>query len=323
MHILGLANGTPSGNSEILLKAALTAATEIDSTLTTSWIHVPSISIPTNPVPLDSPVGFDLASKLNVASNNAPDDRAAVREAILDADAILVSTPTYSHQPLGTLKLLMDRIGGPALDVTFGKTFNPDKLDPRLSKPRVLAFIAVGGSSTPDQFTMVLPSLHLLFYALHARIVDQFIGQDLGTSGAVCLHDDLISRAQRMGKNLASEIGKAYDDAQYLGDEEDGACPHCHLAKIELLPEHGKNAIGCTTCGTRGSIAVDQDGNILPAWEEESRWSCLTWAGKLQHAKDIMSWAKRDAPRNAEVKEGQESWKKIDVQQVVLPSQSM
>ncbi|CAD0108655.1 unnamed protein product [Aureobasidium uvarum] len=321
MHILGLANGTPSGNSEILLKAALTAAIVFDSSITTSWIHVPSISIPTNPAPLDSPVGFDLASKLNVASNNAPDDRAAVREAILDADAIIISTPTYSHQPLGTLKLLMDRIGGPALDVTFGKTFNPDKLDPRLSKPRVLGFIAVGGSSTPDQFTMVLPTLHLLFYALHARVVDQFIGQDLGSSGAVSLHEDLISRAQRMGKNLASQIGKSYDDAGYLGDEQEGACPHCHLAKIELLPEHGKNAIGCTTCGTRGTLAVTGDDTMLPVWEEDSKWSCLTWAGKLQHAKDIVSWAKRDEPRKADIKDGQEKWKKVFVQQVTLPSQ--
>ncbi|KAI4719392.1 flavoprotein [Aureobasidium sp. EXF-10727] len=321
MHILGLANGTPSGNSEILLKAALTAATESDSSITTSWIHVPSISIPTNPTPLDSPVGFDLASKLNVASNNAPDDRAAVRDAILNADAIIVSTPTYSHQPLGTLKLLMDRIGGPALDVTFGKTFNPDKLDPRLSKPRVLSFIAVGGSSTPDQFTMVLPTLHLLFYALHARVVDQFIGQDLGSSGAVCLHQDLVARAQRMGKSLASQIGKSYDDVEYLGDAQEGACPHCHLAKIELLPEHGRNAIGCTTCGTRGKLTVDQSGDILTAWEEDSKWSCLTWAGKLQHAKDIVSWAKRDGPRKANIKDGQESWKKVFVQQVTLPSQ--
>ncbi|KAG9525190.1 flavoprotein, partial [Aureobasidium melanogenum] len=321
MHILGLANGTPSGNSEILLKAALTAATGSDSSITTSWIYVPSISIPTNPAPLDSPVGFDLASKLNVASNNAPDDRAAVREAILDADAIIVSTPTYSHQPLGTLKLLMDRIGGPSLDVTFGKTFNPDKLDPRLSKPRVLGFIAVGGSSTPDQFTMALPTLHLLFYALHAKVVDQFIGQDLGSSGAVCLHADLISRAQRMGKNLASQLGKSYDDAEYMGDEEDGACPHCHLAKIELLPEHGKNAIGCTTCGTRGHLTVNEHGKILPVWEDESKWSCLTWAGKLQHAKDIVSWAKRDEPRKPDIKEGQERWKQVVVQQINLPSQ--
>ena len=321
MHILGLGNGTPSGNSEILLKAALTAATESDSTITTSWIHVPSISIPTNPAPLDSPVGFDLASKLNVASNNAPDDRAAVREAILDADAIIVSTPTYSHQPLGTLKLLMDRIGGPSLDVTFGKTFNPDKLDPRLSKPRVLGFIAVGGSSTPDQFTMVLPTLHLLFYALHAKVVDQFIGQDLGSSGAVCLHQDLISQAQNMGKNIASQVGKSYDDAEYLGEQEEGACPHCHLSKIELLPAHGKNAIGCTTCGTRGNLVVREDGAVLPEWEEESKWSCLTWVGKLQHAKDIVSWAKRDAPRKESIKEGQERWKKVIVEQISLPSQ--
>jgi multimeric flavodoxin WrbA len=323
MHILGLANGAPSGNSEILLKAALTAATESNSSITASWIHVLSISIPTNPAPLHSPVGFDLASKSNITSNDAPDDRAAVREAILDADAIIVSTPTYSHQPLGTLKLLMDRIGGPSLDVTFGKTSNPDKVDPRLSKSRVLGFIAVGGSSTPDQFTMVLPTLHLLFYALHAKIVDQFIGQDLGSSGAVCLHQNLISRAQKMGKNIASQLGKSYDNAEYLGEQEEGACPHCHLAKIELLPAHGKNAIGCTTCGARSKLVVREDGHVLPVWEEDSKWSCLTWAGKLQHSRDIMSWAKRDAPKKESIKDSQERWKKVIVRQVALPSQAM
>jgi multimeric flavodoxin WrbA len=315
MHTLGLANGTPSGNSEILLKAALTAATKSDSTITTSWTHAPSISIPTNPARLDSPVGFDLASKLN-----APDDRAAVREAILNADAIIVSTPTYSHQPLGTWKLFMDRIGGPSLDVTFGQTFKPGALDPRLSKPRVSASIAVGRSSTPDQFTMVLPTLHLLFYALHAKAVDQFIGQHLGSSGAVCLHDDRIARAKRMVQSLASGLGKSYDEATYLSDEDAGAYPHCHHSKIELLPEHGKNAIGCTTCGTRGKLAVGQDGHGLSVWEEESKWSCLTRAGKLQHWYDIVSWAKRDEPRKPDIKNGQEEWEKVVVSQVTLPS---
>jgi hypothetical protein len=187
----------------------------------------------------------------------------------------------------------------------------------------VLGFIATGGSSTSDQFTMVLPTLHLLFYALHAKIVDQFIGQDLGSSGAVCLRQDLISRAQKMGKNIVSQLGKSYDDAEYLGEQEEGACPHCHLVKIEFLSVHGKNAIGCTTCGTRAKLVVREDGHVLPVWEEDSKWSCLTWAGKLQHSRDIMSWAKRDEPRKDSIKEGQERWKKVVVQQISLPSQGM
>jgi late competence protein required for DNA uptake (superfamily II DNA/RNA helicase) len=162
-----------------------------------------------------------------------------------------------------------------------------------------------------------------LFYALHAKVVDQFIGQDLGSSGAVCLDQDLIARAQKMSKNIASQMSKAYDDVEYLGEQEEGACPHCHLAKIELLPTHGKNAIGCTTCGNRGNLIVRDDGRVLPVWEEDSKWSCLTWAGKLQHSKDIVSWAKRDAPKKENIKEGQERWKKVVVQQVFLPSQSM
>jgi hypothetical protein len=60
---------------------------------------------------------------------------------------------------------------------------------------------------------------------------------------------------------------------------------------------------------------------VLPVWEEDSKWSCLTWAGKLQHAKDIMSWAKRDGPLKESIKEGQERWKKVIVQQEILPSQ--
>jgi len=321
MHILGLANGTPLGNSEILLKAALTAATESDPSITVSWIHVPSISIPTNPAPLDSPVGFDLASKSNASSNNAPDDRAAVREAILNADAIIVSTPTYSHQPLGTLKLLMDRVGGPSLDVTFGTMYSSNNLDQRLLKPRVLGFMAVGGSSSPDQYTMALPTLHLLFYALHAKVVDQFVGQGLGTSGAVAINDSLLQRAKSLGRNLTSQLGKSYDEAKYLGHEEHGACPHCHLSKIEFL-DFGKNSVGCTTCGTRGILTTDADGRVLPVWEEDSKWSCLTWSGKLQHSKDIVSWAKRDEPYKPAIFEKQQQWQKLSISQVSLPSQN-
>ena len=320
MHILGLSNGTPLGNSEILLKAALTAATEADSSVTVSWIHVPSVSIPTNPAPLDSPVGFDLASKSNASSNDAPDDRAVAREAILNADAIIVSTPTYSHQPLGALKLLMDRIGGPSMDVTFGTMFSSKTLDQRLLKPRVLGFMAVGGSSSPDQYTMALPSLHLLFYALHAKVVDQFIGQGLGTSGAVAINDELLQRAKTLGRNLASQLGKSFDEATYLGHEEHGACPHCHLSKIEFL-DFGKNSVGCTTCGTRGVLTVDADGRVSPVWEEDSKWSCLTWTGKLEHSKDIVSWAKRDEPFKPAILEAQQQWKKISIPQVALSSQ--
>lgn len=38
------------------------------------------------------------------------DGRAAVLNAILDSDTLIISTPIYSHQPVGMLKALADRI---------------------------------------------------------------------------------------------------------------------------------------------------------------------------------------------------------------------
>lgn len=76
--------------------------------------------------------------------------RKAILNVILDADAIIISTPTYSHQPPGVIKALFDRIGGPYVDASFAElvrqgqaagdpNFANMNFDPRLQKPRVLA----------------------------------------------------------------------------------------------------------------------------------------------------------------------------------------
>jgi len=44
MHILGLVNGSIGGNSEILLKATLLSTKHANPSITTSWIHVPSVA---------------------------------------------------------------------------------------------------------------------------------------------------------------------------------------------------------------------------------------------------------------------------------------
>src|SRR5262245_19961601 len=119
MHILGIANGSQGGNSEILLKAALRAATTANSSISTSWIHAPSVSIPRNPKPLSGAQDISLGvnSDLHSANGNVhydiPDDRASVLNAILDADALIFATAVYSHQPAGFLKAVVDRIMGP------------------------------------------------------------------------------------------------------------------------------------------------------------------------------------------------------------------
>src|SRR6478752_2930777 len=100
MHILGLCNGSLHGNSEILLKAALKAATATDSSITVSWIHVPAVVLPRQHLPFRddaSMIPYRDDGKEYQSRKREPDDRAAVFEAIMDADAIIIASPVYSH----------------------------------------------------------------------------------------------------------------------------------------------------------------------------------------------------------------------------------
>lgn len=342
MRLLGIANGTPGGNSEILLKAALTAATKIDSSISTSWIHAPSVTIPPNPTPLQGSMDISLgtnkwieASQTESSRSPIPDDRMAVLNAVLDADAIIIATPVYSHQPAGTLKALVDRIMGPLTDAAFAKRaleakkagdpkFASQNIDERLLKPRVVGFVAVAGSSTSDQVTMALPTLQNMVYSLHAKVVDQEIFLGYGSPGSVVSKSkgQAIVRAQKLGENVASQIGKDFDDCQYLGPEPPGACPYCHLSKIDLFCREG-NEIGCLVCGAEGVLDIGDDGVIRPVWKENSDLSCITMAGKEKHLDDIVTGGVQEMQElnsdpQFESKVGE--WRSVRIPIVPLPS---
>ncbi|KAF7591809.1 hypothetical protein BBP40_001080 [Aspergillus hancockii] len=158
MHILGIANGTIDGNSEILLKAALQAAQAKDPSISASWINTPSVSIPRNPRPFKAALDI---SKGTVARSGEPqreiekqdnvtDDRRHILEAILNADDLIIATPVYSHQPAGFLKAMTDRTLGPFTYATFVQRVlegqqrgDPRcagmKVDERILKPRVVS----------------------------------------------------------------------------------------------------------------------------------------------------------------------------------------
>ncbi|KAI1495388.1 flavoprotein [Biscogniauxia mediterranea] len=352
MHILGLCNGSIHGNSEILLKAALEAAKEFDSSITVSWIHVPSVALPRNHKPIKSdpsiiPYRNDdekTGKRANGNNNNIPpDDREAVFNAIMDADALIIASPVYSHAPAGTLKALADAILGPYADVSEsyrikarqesgqssnGTSNGPNSSaaaaavpNPRDLKPRVAGFIAVAGSAPefPEQWSMALPALHSVTYCLHARVVDQAVFPGFANAGAVLL-DNTLPRARALGARVASQMGRPYDEARYLGPEEDGACPYCHLLKLEF--RDGGNSVACVTCGAAGVLAVRPDGAIRPVWEKNSRVSCMTLEGKWKHLDDIARKLGAERPRLGEIKAELDRWKNLEFPLVPLPSNS-
>ncbi|PYI18973.1 flavo protein [Aspergillus violaceofuscus CBS 115571] len=313
MHMLGISNGTIAGNSEILLKAALQAAQRYDSSLTVSHIHAPSVAMPRNPKPLPGSQDISLGTVQRVGTHTiddvGSDDRQAVLEAILSADGLIIATPIYSHQPVGFLKAVVDRILGPFTDAAFVQRVLEGQrrgdpacdgvhVDARILKPRVVSFIAVAGSSLTDQITMALPTMHQYVYSLHAKVVDQHVFTGYGNPGAVAvMHDgQALTRARLLGERVASQLGRSFDEAQYLGLHRKGDCPYCHLSKIELDYTPG-NEIGCVTCGARGKLVVLDGGRIGTEWGRDSSISCITMEGNMKHVADIITGGQAEVDR--------------------------
>ncbi|QDS73270.1 hypothetical protein FKW77_004829 [Venturia effusa] len=336
MHILGIQNGSQNGNSSILLKAALLSAQKADPTITTSYIHIQSVSIPRNPVPL--PAAASTNTGIVPTSNNipspiypVPDDREAVRNAILDANALIFSSAVYSHQPPGALKAVLDTILGPFADASMAHRFAAGqargderyadaKFDPRLLRHRVVGFMAVAGSPFLSQITMALPTLHQMPYCLHAKVVDQIVFRGFAVPGAVLLDEaKTVRRAEVLGRNVVSQMGKSFDEAVFLGERREGDCPFCHLSTIEVDYTRG-NEIGCITCGHRGRLVVGDDGRIGPKWDEGEKESCITMAGKEKHQDDIMGAVAGELKKIETVKEKKEEWDRVSIPRAQIPS---
>lgn len=339
MHILGLANGSEGGNSTILLKAALQSAKQSNPTTTTSWIHIPSLSYPPNAGPLAHAQDVSLGS--NTGNNNHgsttstthPDDRPALYEAIMNADALIFSTAVYSHQPAGALKAALDKILGPYTDAAFATrvlrsqqrgdpSFAATHIDARILRPRVAGFLAVGGSTTPDQFSMALPTLHLFAYGLHVKVVDQYVVSGCANPGAVLGARDgaEMRRAGELGRRVASQMGKAFDEAVYLGPVVEGACPQCRLAKYDFFGGPAME-MGCVVCGNTGRFVVE-DGRVRVQWDEDSDFCCITWRGKEKHVDDIFKNGSAEWKGLQGNKEELQKWRSLDMGRVQLPSET-
>ncbi|KAJ4989587.1 hypothetical protein SVAN01_04964 [Stagonosporopsis vannaccii] len=337
MHILGLANGSVGGNSTILLKAALQSAKNYSPHTTTSWIHVPSLSYPPNAGPMDHAQDVSMGTNTGNNSNgsladseNIEDDRKILYEEIMNADALIFSTAVYSHQPAGSLKAVLDRILGPYTDPTFASRilagqrandpkFASMKVDKRILKPRVCGFLAIGGSTTPDQFTMALPTLHLFAYSLHAKVVDQEVIMGCANPGAVLSTQDgaVMRRTEELGRRIASQIGKGFDEAQYLGPVPEGACPQCHLAKYDFFGGE-EMRLGCVVCGNTGRFVI-KNIKVEVKWDENSEYCCISWKGKEKHLDDIFKNGSGEWKGLHGNKEQLQKWRELDLGMVTLP----
>jgi hypothetical protein len=96
----------------------------------------------------------------------------------------------------------------------------------------VAGFLAAGGSLTSQWKTLALPILHTTTFSMQIAVVDQVQFEGADTPRSVVLDAAAIDRAAVLGRNVASQLGVAFDQARYLGPP--GLCPMCHLDVVAL-----------------------------------------------------------------------------------------
>jgi hypothetical protein len=200
------------------------------------------------------------------------------------------------------LKLLVDHLLGPNADAaiieelaavrrTGGEPAVPFRVDERVLKPRVAGFIAVGGSLTSQWKTLTLPLMHTMTFSMHIAVVDQVRFQGAGTPRSIVLHPAALDRAAALGRNVATQLGRSFEDAEYRGDDP-GLCPLCHLNVVEL---HGR-AVECATCGARGELTDD----FSIRWTDLTS-SVISMDEKRAHYEEIRDTAEKQAGMRDEI----------------------
>jgi uncharacterized Zn finger protein (UPF0148 family) len=104
-----------------------------------------------------------------------------------------------------------------------------------------------------------------------------------------------------LGRNVASQLGVAFDEARYLGPP--GLCPMCHLDVVAL---HGAD-VECATCGARGHLGPD----LQVTWTDLST-SVISMAEKQAHAVEIQETAERHRELRPEIEERARAFEAYD-----------
>ena len=301
MKMLGLTCGTRMGNSEILLKEALMEAEKVGAEV--EYLRLTDFDLkPCLPCPLGKCGAWQ-----GIEGCIYKDDGPFLYNKVMDCDALIISTPVWTKTPPGHLRALGDRVLGPKGDVAFkieqkkliaSGQMKPEEagpIDERCFKNRVGGFISVGGATSLDWVNLSLPLLHTMTFSLQIGIVDQIQITGAAMPGSVLLQDRAMERAGQLGRNVALQMGRPFDEVEFKGDP--GTCPVCHLDMIVMR----KGYVECAICGIHGHIEMHNGTPKVVFPEEEQKKSVLELEGKKIHFYEIMDVAKATMSKMGEV----------------------
>ncbi len=296
MRLLGLSAGNRDGSAEILLKAALKAAEGGGATV--ELVRVDDL-------------------ELSLGPSARADDGQWFWDRLMESDGLIVSAPIYTRTIPGKLRLLGDKISGPQADVAFTAELLRMRdagepipvqfaIDERVLRPRVGGFISVGGSIPGYWKTLALPLMHTLTASMQLAVVDQVQFAGAGSPSSIVLQPAALERAAQLGRSVASQLGRAWDDTEYVGDP--GLCPMCHLDVIALVD----GAVECATCGAQGRFVVGAGEVTVEFPPHGLDTSILSMTEKYEHFAEVQATAAAHAPHRAEIDAKAREWQAWD-----------
>lgn len=296
MKLLGISFGRKGRSCDILTKHALLAAKALGAQV--KFINTIQMDIGHCRSCAACIISRDRGGPIQCALK---DDYAVLEDAVLEADAILITAPVYAIGPVGQLKNFIDRFG-PAHDIA-GASHEQEKrraggkplLDERMFSDKYIGYISVGGAVTHHWVSMGLPGFKMFAASSCWTVVGQMDVWDMGRRANPAFDEALMAKAAAFGRHMAMCDGKKPEEIAWFGDE--GICPVCHNRLISISPGERADDVECPLCGIRGTLQI-ADGKIKVVFgAKEQNRARGKWEGQLEHYNEINSMVAEAIPK--------------------------
>lgn len=260
MKVMGIVAGRHNGNSEILVKEALSAVVEAGGEVVLINLFDYHIEHCTGCESCTMQMG-DVAMGKGTYRGcvlKDKDDMDRIVAEMHTCNGVIIGCPTYDLAPSSLYIKFAQRFL--AYELSFLLKIGVVKEDPHT----VAGLIAVGGSCH-DWQTLSLEVLGASMFTQSMYVVDQMMSTRNGRPGNVLLRPEQIERAHKMGENIVKAINTPVEERTWLGDPDQGTCPRCHSHLIFEGERHWDGLqfpFECAVCGAGGDLVKQDDGSF-------------------------------------------------------------
>ncbi|MBQ9493392.1 MAG: flavodoxin family protein [Oscillibacter sp.] len=260
MKIMGIVAGRHNGNSEILVKEALSACQKAGAEcllINLFDYHIQHCTGCESCTMQMGQVAMDPTKKYKGCVLKDKDDMDKIVNVMQTCNGVIIGVPTYDLTPSALYLTFAQRFL--AYELSFRMQIGDVQEDPHT----VGGLIAVGGSCR-DWQTLSLDAMGATMFTQSIRVVDQMMATRNGRPGNVLLRPEQLERARKMGEHIVEAVQTPVEERHWMGEPDFGMCPNCHSSLIYKGEKHWDGIqfpFECAVCGAGGDLEPDGNGS--------------------------------------------------------------